>query len=65
MVGSLDYSYGLGSGTLMYLRGATGAMPWNVQTNLNSITENGLLSCKVNPLTDKCPLSTVCAFVVF
>ena len=54
-----------GGPALMYLRGVTGAMPGDVQTNLNSITENGLLCCKIDPLTDKCPLSTVCAFVVF
>ena len=36
-------------------RGATGAMPGDVQimTNLNSSARNGLLSCKVDPLTNK------------
>ena len=56
MVGSLGYKLRrLGSITPMYPRGATGAMPGDVQimTNLNSSARNGLLSCKVDPLTNK------------
>ena len=52
MLGSLGYKLcHLGSGTPMYPRGASSALPADVQTKLNSSAGNGLLSCKVDPLT--------------